>query len=321
LGAKREPRRWGFWTQAKLEVLAEYLDRFTTASKSVSERIYLDAFAGEGTGVDRLSGHEFRGSPLIALDIDDPPFSRLRFFELPGRAQALEARLRELYPGRDIRVLAGDCNVLLPKALDELSPLRWAPTFAFLDPDGMDLQWESIKSIAEFRSGRHKAEMWILFPSGGLLRTLMLDQDRPTSEADTARATQMFGTRDWQRTFEARRRSLLTGREAREGYVNLMRWQLHQDLGYKWVHPLRIQNVRGAVIYHMLFATDHDAGTRIMSSLYDRAIEELPARQQSERDEKSGRPRLFDPTPYGSPNRYEYINPVAPDEFLSWYRV
>jgi hypothetical protein len=38
---------WGFWSQAKLEMLAQYLDRFATASKSKSERIYLDAFAGD----------------------------------------------------------------------------------------------------------------------------------------------------------------------------------------------------------------------------------------------------------------------------------
>jgi hypothetical protein len=50
--------------------------------------MYLDAFAGEGFGIDRLTGEEFKGSARIALDVADPQFTRLRYFELPERALA-----------------------------------------------------------------------------------------------------------------------------------------------------------------------------------------------------------------------------------------
>ena len=44
-------RSWGYWTRAKLEMLADYLAGFATASKGQSERVYLDAFAGEAAGL------------------------------------------------------------------------------------------------------------------------------------------------------------------------------------------------------------------------------------------------------------------------------
>jgi three-Cys-motif partner protein len=132
------PRAWGYWTQAKLQMLADYLGGFATASKGQSERIYLDAFAGETTGVDRLTGEEFPGSARIALEAGDSAgFTKFRYFELDRRrAHELEGLLRADYPGRDIRVYEGDCNVTIPQALADLRHLNWAPTFAFLDPDG-----------------------------------------------------------------------------------------------------------------------------------------------------------------------------------------
>ena len=75
-GEGRNRRTWGYWTQAKLQILARYLQAFATASKGVSERVYLDAFAGEGLGIDRLTGEEFKGSARIALDVADPAFTR-----------------------------------------------------------------------------------------------------------------------------------------------------------------------------------------------------------------------------------------------------
>ena len=69
-------RSWGFWTRLKLRILADYLSAFVRAASNPSERIYLDAFAGEGTGLDRLTGEKFDGSPRIALEVGDPGFTR-----------------------------------------------------------------------------------------------------------------------------------------------------------------------------------------------------------------------------------------------------
>src|SRR5829696_1865114 len=149
--AKKAPRSWGYWTEGKLDILAKYLDRFTTTTKYKADaRIYLDAFAGEGHGTSRTTRTQFEGSARIGLKVSDPPFDRCYFFELPETAAELERELTHDFPGRDLRVVAGDCNATIPDALAELrrDNLGWAPTFAFLDPDGMELCWETIKALA-----------------------------------------------------------------------------------------------------------------------------------------------------------------------------
>jgi hypothetical protein len=76
---------------------------------------------------------------------------------------------------------------------------------------------------------------------------------------------------------------MLGPRNAREEYVNLMRWRLQHVLGYRRTHPLEIFNERGHSIYHMIFATDHPAGDRIMTDLYNAAADEFPRMRQEAR--------------------------------------
>lgn len=121
-------RNWGFWTEQKLQMLADYLPAFTRASKikARGKTIYLDLFAGDIRNMSRTTGEEISGSPKVALDTV-PEFTKVRLFELQPFAKRLEADLRAEYPGRDLRVWPGDCNAQIDAALAELVPLRWAP--------------------------------------------------------------------------------------------------------------------------------------------------------------------------------------------------
>jgi hypothetical protein len=81
-----------------------------------------------------------------------------------------------------------------------------------------------------------------------------------------------------------RKADRLTGREARNECINLMRWRIENVLGYRWTHPLDIPNEQGVAIYTMIFATDHEAGTKIMTALYRHAAQEFPVmRVQAQR--------------------------------------
>jgi three-Cys-motif partner protein len=296
--ARKAPRSWGYWTEGKLDILARYLDRFTTTTKHKADaRIYLDAFAGEGHGTSRTTSTRFEGSARIGLKISDPPFDRCYFFELPDKAAELEEELHRDFPGRDIRVVPGDCNATIPAALAELRKdnLGWAPTFAFLDPDGMELCWETIQALAVHKQlhkspSKTKVELWLLFPSGGLLRNLALD-DRKLLPGHIAKATSLFGSDAWTRIYQARRTQQIDGQEARERYVNLYRWQLEHDLGYRRAHPIEVTNNQNRPIYHLIFATDSEPGDRIMSHLYGDALTTWPqmreqARRRSPRGEQ-----------------------------------
>lgn len=308
-------RTWGYWTQAKLEILQKYLKAFTLASKGVSDKVYFDAFAGEGSGVDRLTGKAFTGSARLALNVDEPPFTKLRYFELGSNADALATQFRTDYPGRNILVYGGDCNLMIPKALSDLKAFRWAPTFAFLDPDGMELAWSTLKALADHKRGyrksgsakpEYKVEMWMLFPSGGLIRTLALDPEKLRND-DTQRATRLFGSEDWRSIYKSRSAGQIDGATAREAYVNLMRWCLEKDLGYAWTHPLEIKNLKGSPLYHMILATDNPTGTKIISHLYSEAAKRIPAMREEalERQKLFQQDRLFSDLVELEPYSYE----------------
>lgn len=314
-----KPRSWGYWTKAKLAILADYLPAFLTASSGVTETVYLDAFAGQGQGTDRLTGETFNGSARIAIEAGAPKgFTRLRYFEMADKAAALEAQLQAEYPGRDIKVYAGDCNETIKEALADLHQLRWAPTFAFLDPDGMELAWTTLEALADHKRGyrskpgkrEYKVELWLLFPTQGLIRILAHDPAKllPLHEEQ---ATRLFGSESWREILERRRANELTPAAAKEEYVNLMRWRLERSLGYSRTHAFELKNTQGGNVYHMIFATDNEAGDRIMSKLYANALGKVPEMMQEAKDRKVGAISLFG-YEGGEPAQYSYSPPWQP---------
>lgn len=282
-------RDWGDWTELKLDILEQYLDRFTTASQRMDSRVFLDAFAGQGLGRNRRTGKLFEGSARVALSVSDPPMTHLRFFELdPSNADRLRQDLDSEFPGRDIIVHQGDCNDKIREALRELIPVNWAPTFAFLDPDGIQLRWSTLRELAAHKQrSRNKVEMWLLFSTMGLVRRLALDEEKLRPHDEKA-ATDAFGDESWRPIYDLRRTNQLNGQQARAEYINLYRWKLEHELGYTHTFALEIRNDRGVPIYAMVFATDNEAGKKIMRHLYEKAALAAPRRRELVKAEQSG---------------------------------
>lgn len=163
---------WDWWSEVKLQILSDYLRGFTTAVRGRSnEAICLDLFAGSYENTRRHATGTFPGSAKIALETD-PPFTRLAFFELPEPAADLEEAIRGARPAdHRWRVFPGDCNETLPLALSWLDGVRWAPTFAFLDPRGLQVAWSTVARLAAWRADKKtKVEQWILLPEPALAR-------------------------------------------------------------------------------------------------------------------------------------------------------
>lgn len=315
-------RPWGYWTQLKLAILADYLPAFLRASSGkASEVVYLDAFAGEGIGTSRLTGEEFNGSARIALEAKEAGgFTRLRYFERATKAKELRDKLLAEYPDRDIEVYGGDCNAEIPTALAELQDLKWAPTFAFIDPDGMEFAWQTLEHLADHKRGyrtggsprpEYKVELWLLFPTQGLIRTLALDESRLRPK-DEERATRLYGTEDWRSIYDRRVAGTLSAAEARAEYVNLLRWRLSNNLGYAKTHPFELKNTRGRTLYHMVFATDNEAGDKIMADLYAKTAKRAPFMRQEAMDRAKGQRALdLGDVEFNAPG-YEYEQPWEP---------
>ncbi len=195
----------GQHTDIKLEIVERYLQRYSAALHTWCDSVwYIDAFAGTGSRTVRTRARDGdlfdepvpelveqrRGSAKIALDIE-PHFDRLIFMDIkPKHIAALEA-LKAEYPNRNIDVLRGNANDLIPSLIksDE-----WKKTRAvmFLDPYGMEVEWSALQLIA----GTKAIDVWYLFPLSGLYRQAARNWDKidPTKERAL---TRMLGTEGW----------------------------------------------------------------------------------------------------------------------------
>ncbi|MGO8871632.1 MAG: three-Cys-motif partner protein TcmP [Acidimicrobiales bacterium] len=316
---------WGWWSEVKLQILKQYLEGFTTAvTGRSSEVICLDLFAGSYENWRRNDVGTFPGSAQLAL-ATKPPFTRLAFFELTDEAAKLRSDIERAHPGDERwSVLAGDCNVTLPIALRRLEPYRWAPTFAFLDPRGLQVAWNTVARLAAWRADKKtKVEQWILLPEPALARVLGLQGAQGRRSAQ--RLDELFGTRDWIAIHQLRREGSISALEMRAEFVNLLRWRLETVLGYKTTHALQIINTAGHPVYTMVFATDSEAGDRIMSHVYDSAATStIPTMQmmaqkarRRRRESESGVVKLPGFEDFGEPlpaktGKYDHVSPWEP---------
>ncbi len=248
------------WTEEKLMILDAYLGAFAKACQRAGGWYGLDLFAGTGLNWSTVRDAPTRGSALIALDAHPPQAIKVVMAEKqPGAFAALEHRTQS-YGDRAIRFNA-DANDAIDEML-AIVPTR-APCFAFLDPEGSELEWETVEATAAHKRGhsRNKIEQLILFPTDmGFVR---LAPDHPEL------VTRIYGHDRWKAIYERRSADVITPEQARSEYVRLYASGL-RTLGYDTVLDRQITKSNGAPMYFLIFATDNHAGERIMDWVFDR---------------------------------------------------
>lgn len=285
-------RKWGSWSEAKLNLLKSYLDAFTIAVRGRSDgAIYFDLFAGEYNNQRRDQPGTFAGSTRIAFDTE-PPFTHIAIFELENQASTLRRDISRNRPceNRWWKTFPGDCNDTITNALSQLEEYKWAPTFAFLDPDGLDLSWSTIEQLARWRMNkRTKVELLILFPEPALPRVIA--QAVKSGKSDVKLVDKVYGTKDWYAIYQGRREGRFDAKDMRAELVNLYRWRLQKTLCYKKTHVLEFQD-NNKPLYTIIFATDSEIGYRIMDSVLDnttRMIPRMRARSKIAKEMRSGK--------------------------------
>ena len=261
-------RPTGDWALHKLAILSNYFRRFNQASQRSRTRNYVDGFAGPGLNFIPAGGGEFIwGSPLLASRAI-PAFTDLLLMEENANAHAaLQARLDH---DRRARVIQGDCNELLASMMrTALNPL--APTLCVLDPNGVELRWSTVEEVSRFRSGPRKTELLITFARNmALLRLLRVRGD--IDDATRFLIDRYFGTREWEPIYEQRVSGTLQPAQASERYLHLYENRLRDVLEYKHVFSttVRRRGNEGGPLYLLTFASDDDAGDRIMRYVFER---------------------------------------------------
>src|ERR1700761_4052200 len=242
------------WSEEKLMILEAYLKQFARACRKAGGWYGLDLFAGSGGNWSQLREVSRASSPLIALEAGEPKAVKVIAAERSGGLfDALQART-EVYRDRTV-LFKEDANVAVDLMLREIPPR--APAFAFLDPEGSELDWKTVHAISDHKRGHspRKIEQLILFPTDtGFMR---LAPERPEL------VTRIFGNEEWMAVYRRRIAGQISPDEARGEYVRLYGRGLRR-LGYRVVLDRQITKSNGQPMYFLMFATDHDAGERIM---------------------------------------------------------
>ena len=258
----------GPWTIEKLEILRRYLDAYTTALKDQPfTLIYVDAFAGRGTWTpgrgyaldDYSDAVELqKGSPLIALEIEDTRFDRIVLIEKdPSNVESLWS-----IEDKRVEVVYGDANQEIPRFCETLEPLDRA--VVFLDPYATQVDWETIKAIAR----TEKIDCWVLFPRMAVSQ--MMPKSREPSEALAGQLDRIFGGREhWESLYaQSRQMSLLDDEPRMErgpGEEIAVLYQKRLMSVFRKVAPTRgtLRNSKDSPIFELLFAAGDAKGASI----------------------------------------------------------
>ncbi len=228
-------------------LLRYYLNPLTLIlSKHFQRTCYLDGFSGPGKVRFRLNGeaYDIDGSPLTALRAR-PGFTDHYFCDSSKRSRnALELRVEEYARRRNVEVLpAQDFNQCVPSILSVIP--SDCHIFAFLDPNGLELDWPTVASIGK----RRHRELLINFSNGVYRCAKTARKIRKHLE----RMNSFMGMDDnwWEYGSD----------EILETYKNNLK---SLGTGFKHVLDLPVKNSIGGMVYILLFATDNDTAVKIL---------------------------------------------------------
>ena len=260
-------RSFGPWVAEKLDYLERYINIFETSmhDKPWRKRHYIDLFAGVGKCVTE-SQTVYLGSPLLSLTTAYP-FTDYFFVDLdPDNIEILRQRCN-VSPMRDhVSCSVSDSNLIVHEIVEniltvdhEYLPGRWPSlNLAFLDPDGLELHWETVATLAQIS----RMDLIVHYPQGGLNRTM---PQAYSAEEQTA-VDLFFGGTDWRTIYEKwskRQTRFGIHRPLMDHYKEKL-----QQLGYEEAfrddevgdEPLIRNAKRNAPLYRLLFASKHRLG-------------------------------------------------------------
>ncbi len=167
----KEPfHSWGGnWTKMKIEILVEYASAYLMIMNKYPfwKLLYFDGFAGSGLIIkENEVDYEITiGAARRIVELNTPrPFDYYYFVEKSkAKADDLSKATKLEFPDKNIVIKVEDCNVKLKDLAKYLRTDAGKKTkvLAYIDPYGMQLEWNSIKDLAEVG-----IDIWILSPTG-----------------------------------------------------------------------------------------------------------------------------------------------------------
>ena len=259
----------GYWSEIKLDIVKDYASAYSrilsAQIKPALHHVYIDAFAGAGVHISKVTGEYVPGSPVNALLVQ-PPFREYYLIDIDRQKVAL---LRDLVKDRkDMHIHEGDCNRIL---LDKVFPnVRWEQyrrALCLLDPYGLQLDWKVVETAGKMRT----VDMFLNFPVADMNRNVLWRHPEGVDTSDLKRMTAFWGDESWREIAYTTKLNLFGYPEKEENTVVAegFRQRLLKVAGFKHVvEPLPMRNTRGAIVYYLFFASQKLAAEDIIADIF-----------------------------------------------------
>lgn len=266
LGTDAKPREWSV---KKHKVLKDYLQAYAVILNLAVQKEkfqgfeYIDAFAGPGAYQDEYSQEYSEGSPMIALHLN-PGFMGYHFIE-KNAAKAKKLRDSITQGGfSNCKVYEGDANeIILANLISRLKNKR-KRFFVFLDPYGLQVDWCTVKELAETRT----CELFINFSLMGAQKNALPKDKNQLTEENRKLMRRIIGTDEWVDRIYPESPGILgdLSEKAANSSIVLATYYVERlrDLYEYCMEPIIMNNSRNAPIYALIFATHHPLGEKKM---------------------------------------------------------
>ena len=258
----------GDWARRKLDYLARYIDIFETSMRQKHRvRNFIDLLSGPGKNTVRGTRKVVLGSPLLALTTRYV-FTNYYFVDADRQnTEALRQRCNASPYSNRVRIWTGDCNVLVDEIVSSLR--RDEPralNLAFLDPEGLELHWDTITKLATF----DRMDLIINYPESGLKRNLGL-AFKAKGDHDVDR---FFGDRYWRDIYEANCGRVECDRRLIDFYKSrLLQYNYKQVVGDDEISgEPQMRNANNAPLYRLLFASKNSLGQDFWQKIVQRDV-------------------------------------------------
>lgn len=280
------PGEWGGpWTEKKLEAFSKYVWSYLTIMKKFSywKTIYFDGFAGSGAremnqNTDlmqqlKISEEEvktYKGAAERVLGLQELGFDYYYFIDKKEESlKKLQAKLDKQFKEKTIVYRSGDANHQLADLAKALKTKDYA-ALIFLDPFGMQIDWDSIAELKGTRS-----DVWILVPTGVIVNRLL---DRAGKLEFSDKLQSFFGLPIEEiRTYFYKEKKVQTLFGEEEIITKVSRpiekiARLYAErMKTIWKHvtdePLVLKNRNGVPIFHFVFASNNQNAKKIAKQI------------------------------------------------------
>jgi three-Cys-motif partner protein len=276
---------WGGpWTTKKLNAFEDYVKAYLKIMSSNKhwKLVYFDGFAGSGirrnktntslfAGLD-ISEEEtnvYKGSAERLVSMEAPNvFDYYYFIEKNEKSKELLKKRLSGLPASFSKTLVfrqGDCNDEILKLGNALRAGQLA-ALVFLDPFGMQINWESIASLQNTRS-----DIWILIPTAVIVNRLLDNEGKLNNlkkltsffgMPESAIREKFYPKTDYTDLFG----NTITKNEKVLDPINKIAEVYCSNLRLLWKHvskPLRLNNRNGAPLFHFVFASNNATALKI----------------------------------------------------------